>query len=66
MISSALPIKAEVEFSVRSNSKVINRKQNGHIAPHGLYVRRTLLDFSARGIVTIVPEVERLNLLDLS
>ena len=25
-----------VFFSVRSISKVINRKQNGHIAPHGL------------------------------
>ena len=38
MIPSALAIMAEVDFfSVRSISKVINRKQIGHFALHGLY-----------------------------
>ena len=38
VIPSALAIMAEVDFfSVRSISKVINRKQIGHFALHGLY-----------------------------
>ena len=39
VIPSALAIMAEVDFfSFRGISKVINRKKNGHIALHGLYV----------------------------
>ena len=41
VIPSALAIMAAVDFfSVRSISKVINRKQNGHIVLHGLYHSR--------------------------
>ena len=41
VIPSALAIMTEVDFfSVRSFSKVINRKQIGHIALHGLYHTR--------------------------
>ena len=37
VIPSALAIMAAVDFfSVRSISKVINRKQSGHVVLHGL------------------------------
>ena len=40
MIPSALAIMAEVDFFFGSyHFKVINRRQNGHIALHGLHVR---------------------------
>ena len=45
-ILSALAIMAAVDFfSVRSISKVIDRKQNGHTALHGLYVKQPFACF---------------------
>ena len=51
VIASALAITAAVDFfSVRSISKVINRKQNGHVVVHGLYVYKRTSKLPSVGV----------------